>query len=159
MVAALAISCNSSTSTDSSKEETSKEETSQDENALVFGEDFTPENPVPSTKVLAMEGLNSPVVLEAEVKAVCQNSGCWLDVPLSEGEDMKVTFKDYGFFVPKDMAGEKVYIKGDISLDTLSVDYLRHMAEDAGKDSTEIASITEEEVKLTMVATGVRRVE
>ena len=37
----------------------------------------------------------------ATVIDVCQAKGCWMKLNLENGEEVMVTFKDYGFFVPK----------------------------------------------------------
>ena len=42
------------------------------------------------------------------VEDVCQAKGCWMKVTTENGKSMRVTFKDYGFFVPKDITGKKV---------------------------------------------------
>ena len=51
------------------------------------------------------------VLLVGEVKKVCQKSGCWMDFQQG-GKRARVTFKDYGFFVPKDSKGRKARIQG-----------------------------------------------
>ena len=67
-----------------------------------------------------------------------------------------VKFKDYGFFVPKTgIKGKKVLMTGEIFKDTISVERLKHYAEDAKKSRTEIDLITEPEYKINMIATGV----
>ncbi|MEM6767781.1 MAG: DUF4920 domain-containing protein, partial [Bacteroidota bacterium] len=38
--------------------------------------------------------------LSGEVDACCQAKGCWMSMTLPDGKSMRVTFKDYGFFVP-----------------------------------------------------------
>ena len=93
--------------------------------------------------------------VEGEVNAVCQAKGCWMIVNLDNGQTMRVTFKDYGFFVPKTLAGTKVIFKGKPEVSTTSVEELRHYAKDAGKSEVEILAITEPEVALSFVADGV----
>ena len=79
-----------------------------------------------------------------------------MDVKVSETDTIIVRFKDYGFFVPKEGAeGKQTIIKGEAKLDTLSVELLRHYAEDAGKPSEEILAITEPEFKMQFTASGV----
>ena len=61
---------------------------------------------------------------------LCQK-GCWMDVKVAEGDTMMVRFKDYGFFVPKEGAEDLGTIMyGTAKMDTISVDLLRHYAED-----------------------------
>ncbi len=68
---------------------------------------------------------------------------------------MRVTFKDYGFFVPKDIAGKTVVVEGVAQKKTTPVSELRHYAEDAGKSKAEIAQITDPKNELAFVADGV----
>jgi Domain of unknown function (DUF4920) len=93
--------------------------------------------------------------LEGEVESVCQAAGCWMKLKLENGETMRVSFKDYGFFVPKNIAGKKVIIEGTAKVTETSVDELKHYAEDAGKSKAEIDKITKPKTELTFVADGV----
>lgn len=95
------------------------------------------------------------ITLKGEVVAVCQKKGCWMDVDMGNNETLKVRFKDYGFFVPKDIAGRRVIIQGIAKKESLDVETLRHYAEDAGKSEEEISEITKAEDKYTFEATGV----
>jgi len=95
------------------------------------------------------------VKVEGEIVEVCQMSGCWMTVKTSKDETVRVTFKDYGFFVPKDAASKTTVFEGEARMETVDVKTLRHYAEDAGKSAEEIAAITEPVTKLTFVASGV----
>ena len=67
-----------------------------------------------------------------------------------------VKFKDYGFFVPKTgIEGKQILMSGKIFRDTISVDRLRHYAEDAKKSKEEIELITVPEYKINMIANAV----
>ena len=89
------------------------------------------------------------------INSCCQKKGCWMKVDMGNGEEMRVTFKDYGFFVPLDAGGKNVIMEGHAYYDTLSVEHLKHLAEDAQKTQEEIDAITEPETTLTFEATGV----
>ena len=96
--------------------------------------------------------------LLATVNEVCQAKGCWMtlhDAKAGEGEIM-VRFKDYGFFVPKDIGGRQVIVEGKAFKSVTPVEELRHYAEDAGKSKDEIMQITEPEQTLSFEATGVK---
>ena len=96
------------------------------------------------------------VSLKGEITNTCPKKGCWMDVKVSETDTIIVRFKDYGFFVPKKGAeGKQTIINGEAKLDTLSVELLRHYAEDAGKPTEEILAITEPEFKMQFTASGV----
>ncbi len=72
-----------------------------------------------------------------------------------DGTTMRVTFTDYGFFVPKDIDGKTVIIQGRAKINTTSVDELRHYAEDAKKSKEEIEKITQPKVEMVFEADGV----
>ena len=93
--------------------------------------------------------------IRGKVNEVCAKKGCWMVMKLGNGDDMRVTFKDYKIFVPKDLTGKEVILDGFVYSDTTSVEKLRHYAEDAGKTSAEIAKITTPKKELAFEAKGV----
>lgn len=95
----------------------------------------------------------------AKVDEVCQAKGCWMKLNLENGEQVMVKFKDYGFFMPKNIAGKEVIVNGKAYVNEVPVSELRHYAEDAGKSSEEIALITESEKTFSFEANGVLLVE
>jgi hypothetical protein len=126
-------------------------------NASFFGEKITEDNAVEATTIVSqIAGKDS---LDAKVKGkivdVCQKKGCWMNVDLGNNQTMRVSFKDYSFFVPKEAGGKTVVIEGRAYNDTTSVDELRHFASDAGKTEAEIAQITNPEPSITFEAKGV----
>ncbi|KXX68351.1 DUF4920 domain-containing protein [Flammeovirga sp. SJP92] len=123
-----------------------------------FGDTFEVENTIASTDLKSKLGQEETVnvQLEGEITGVCQKKGCWMTMPMGEGEkDVFVKFKDYKFFVPKDAAGKKAVIKGIAKKEVIDVATLKHYAEDAGKTEEEIAKIDAPEVKYTFMAEGV----
>lgn len=95
------------------------------------------------------------VSLEGYISQVCQAEGCWMKLKNDDGEDVMVKFKDHSFFVPKDISGKAAIVKGKAVKRVITVQERRHMAEDAGKTSEEIAKITEPKEELRIEATGV----
>ena len=98
------------------------------------------------------------VVMKAKVEGVCQAKGCWMnlvDPAVASEEELFVKFKDYAFFVPKDIAGREVLVEGVAYKEETTVEELRHYAEDAGKSEEEIAKITEPVTEKKFMATGV----
>lgn len=95
------------------------------------------------------------VKIKGEVVAACQVKGCWMTADLGNGQTMRIRFKDYAFFVPKDSGGKQFYAQGIASWDETSVAELQHYAEDAGKSKAEIAKIKEPKKELTFLAEGV----
>jgi len=98
------------------------------------------------------------VVVKAKVSEVCQTKGCWMNLVDNQSqtdEQLFVKFKDYAFFVPKDISGKEVLIEGVAYREETTVDELRHYAEDAGKSAEEIAAITEPVQEKKFMASGV----
>ncbi|MDX1906673.1 MAG: DUF4920 domain-containing protein [Bacteroidia bacterium] len=101
------------------------------------------------------QGVLPAVKLEGNVEACCQAKGCWMTMKVGD-EDMRVKFKDYAFFVPKNSAGKTAIIEGRAFYDTTSVEELRHYAEDAGMTAEEAAKkYTEPKIAVAFEATGV----
>lgn len=88
------------------------------------------------TKVLAApkEYTETPVVVEGLVEKACTKKGCWMQIVPEEGKPgVRVTFKDYGFFVPTSSAGMKVRAEGVASVKTLSKEDAEHLEGEGAK--------------------------
>jgi len=121
------------------------------------GANFNPDGAISTahlvTNLAQTDTLHAKV--QGQVESVCQAKGCWMQVKLADGQTMRVTFKDYGFFVPKDIAGKTVVFEGRAFQKVTSVKQLQHYAEDAGKSKDETAQITQPERAVAFVADGV----
>jgi len=109
-----------------------------------------------------MSGQDSLAVkVKGSVAGVCQAKGCWMNIVSKQPNqpEMFVKFKDYGFFMPKDIAGKSVIMDGYAFREVTSVDELRHYAEDEGKSKEEIEAITEPVEELKFMASGVLLLE
>jgi hypothetical protein len=124
-----------------------------------FGEIITAEGAITADELLPkMATIDSlPIKVTGTVGAVCQKKGCWMMlVPTTAGaKEVRVTFKDYAFFMPKDLTGKKVILDGFARVETTSVEMLQHFAKDDGKSEAEIAKITTPEKELNYEAKGV----
>lgn len=122
-----------------------------------FGEGVKKGNIIAATDVNAKLGkeTKADMKVEGEVVTVCKKKGCFMTVKISDNETMFVKFKDYGFFMPKDMpAGTKVVIDGFAERKETSVEDLKHYAEDAKKSPEEIAKITQPKKEIVFEAKG-----
>ncbi len=130
-------------------------------NKAVFGKygdtTFTAEGAVNGQELLAMlKGKDSvEVKLKAPINACCQKKGCWMNVDLGKDIEIRVKFKDYGFFVPFNSSGHVAIMNGTAYIDTVSVAELKHLAEDEELSQKEIDAITEPEIEYTFMASGV----
>jgi hypothetical protein len=122
-----------------------------------YGDKITPDGAITVDQLVKKMGTKTEMTAKVTgtVLDVCQAKGCWMTIQKSDGTKMRVTFKDYGFFVPKDIAGKTVIMEGVAKVTETSVEELRHYAEDAGKSKEEIKKITEPKKELTFEASGV----
>ncbi len=127
--------------------------------AKQFGEAITAAQAITFDELLGKmsEADSLQLKVAGKVNAVCQVKGCWMTIASDTNEDaeMVVKFKDYGFFVPKDISGRTVIMEGHAFREVTSVEELRHYAEDEGQSPEEIAAITEPEEELKFIAHGV----
>ena len=92
--------------------------------------------------------------VQGTVLSSCPKKGCWMQVKV-ETDTIQVMFKDYGFFVPKQgLENKTTIIEGYAKQDTISVEKLRHFAEDAGKSKREVNKIIAPEFKISFIANG-----
>lgn len=92
-----------------------------------------------------------PVQVTGKVAAVCQKKGCWMTLAgQTPAASARITFKDYGFFVPTDCDGQQATVEGLLEVKTLSPEERKHYAEDGKVD---VSQVPEKELRL--VATGV----
>lgn len=94
--------------------------------------------------------------IKGTILAVCPKKGCWMTMELPDKTKMLVKFKDYAFFVPMAIAGKTVVLDGIARQKLVSVNELKHYAEDAKKPQAEIDAITKPEKQVRFEASGVR---
>ena len=123
----------------------------------IHGKKISEDGAVPAPELVAKLGDKPEMTTKVQgtVASVCKVKGCWMEVKTDQGKTMRVTFKDYGFFVPKDCNGKTAVMSGVAFKETVSVEMLQHYAEDAGKSKEEIAKITQPESKISFEANGV----
>ena len=92
---------------------------------------------VPLATVLSApaEYMKTPVVVEGVATNACERKGCWMEFKASADADqsVRVTFKDYGFFVPLDAKGMKVRAEGVTTVKKLSKAEADHLEEEGAK--------------------------
>lgn len=122
---------------------------------LTRGEKLKGLTPVTLAQVLAApsEYDGKTVAVEARVRRACLKKGCWMELAADDaGPGVRVTFKDYGFFVPRDSAGWTARVEGTVKVATVPAAQADHLeaegarlARGAGGDAHEVR----------VVATGV----
>ncbi len=67
------------------------------------------------------------VRVEGQVRKACQKKGCWMELAEGpQGAGVRVTFKDYGFFVPLDSEGASARVEGAVKVTELAESMAKH---------------------------------
>ena len=124
-----------------------KAEQKKEVSYLTFGKEISNKNILSKDQVIETYnklavGDTVNIKFSASVNEVCQTKGCWMLLDIGANEAM-VKFKDYGFFMPKNIADKEVIVNGKAFVSEVSIEEQRHYAEDAGKSEDEIAKIIE----------------
>lgn len=92
-----------------------------------FGAALTLEQPTPLATVLANPEryANQAVLIHGRLTDVCQNKGCWTVIQ-DGAAHVRVRFKDYGFFLPKDSTGREAFVEGRVAVETLTEEQAKH---------------------------------
>jgi hypothetical protein len=72
------------------------------------------------------------VMVETRIAKVCQKKGCFF-VATEGASSARITFKDYGFFIPTDSGGKTVTLVGVFSRQPVSKEQAEHYAADLGE--------------------------
>jgi len=123
----------------------------------VYGDKINLENTISGDQLYAMMQENDSVwvTMRSKILTNCQKSGCWMDLDMGNNQVIKVSFKDYAFVIPIESEGKTATVEGFAKKELISVELLKHWAEDAGKTQEEIDAITQEEYIYTFDAKGV----
>ena len=79
----------------------------------------------------ASDYLDREVIVSARIGQVCQKKGCFF-IARDGDAIVRVTFLDYGFFIPTDAGGKRAVFKGMLKRATVSTAEAEHYAEDLG---------------------------
>lgn len=96
------------------------------------------------------------VVVEGQVRRTCTKKGCWMELaagPDEQAPGCRVTFRDYGFFVPTNAAGSHARLEGNVVVKTLSKAHVDHLEAEGAHFASKAADGTALEVQI--VADGV----
>lgn len=127
---------------------------SAQQRGTVYGEQ--PVGTAEPLRVVARRGdVGKTVVVTGRVVDVCKKKGCWMMV-VDGPVKIRVTFKDYGFFVPVKLKGTSVTMTGVLTEEVTTEAERRHYAEDAGMSKKAVRRIKGDKRELTFEAAGVR---
>jgi len=99
-----------------------------------------------SDAIARLEEGDQLLKIQGQVTEVCQAKGCWMILVDEEDSSTyaRITFKDYGFFVPIETSMQRSQIFGEISKHSLTKERAQHYAEDAGQDPSAIVDAVTE---------------
>ena len=119
----------------------------------IFGSEMNEEisQAISLTEAINQEVQDAEILIKANVNKVCQKKGC-LFIAMDGEVSARVSFKDYGFFIPTNSTGKEVIFRGTLAEKTLTEEQARHFAEDAGDDSDEIVG---EQKEYSIIATSI----
>jgi hypothetical protein len=132
------------------------------EAAKGYGAALAAATPVALAKVMATpEAFADRIVtVEGQVRKACTRKGCWMEIADSQQTGTpgcRVTFKNYGFFVPTDAAGSRARVQGKVEVDVLSAAAVRHYEEE-GAAFAKAADGTAREIRIVATGVELRRV-
>jgi hypothetical protein len=119
---------------------------------------------VDSTQALSLDQMlvalkanptNDIFTFAAPLVGVCQSAGCWVNVQPSNGDLIRVRFKDHFLVPPSTEINSVAYFHGRAYYDTLSIELQKHFLEDAKAPQSKIDQITAPKIELNFEADGV----
>ena len=96
----------------------------------------------------------SEITIEGIVEKVCAKKGCWMTLK-SNKETIRVTFKDYGFFVPVKFQNKPILAQGKLYQKVEEPELRQHYLEDEGATKKQIAEANKSILTYHFVADGV----
>lgn len=102
--------------------------------AKAYGASFEPAASVPLATLLSkpQEYADKTVTTEGKVQRACTRKGCWMEIGEGDGA-CRVTFKDYGFFVPTDSAGAHARIQGKVATRVVEAAAVEHLESEGAR--------------------------
>jgi hypothetical protein len=86
--------------------------------------------------------LDTSVRVEARISEVCQKKGCFM-IATAGDKAVRISFRDYSFFVPTDTGGKTVTLTGTLVERVLSEKQAAHFREDADSDTIQAGKVYE----------------
>lgn len=123
-----------------------------------FGAAFQPGPEVPLSTLLSKpnEHAGKVVTTRGQVQKACSRKGCWMEIG-NEAGGCRVTFQDYGFFVPKDSAGATARVQGTLQTRTVDAADVRHLESEGASFQKRNADGTATELHLVATAVELER--
>ncbi len=88
-----------------------------------------PQVSLAALKAQPQDYLDTPFQVTTRVAKVCQKKGCFF-IAQQDDVTIRVSFKDYGFFIPTDSGGKAVTLAGTLIKKTMSAEQAAHFRAD-----------------------------
>ena len=95
----------------------------------------------------------NPLRIEGEISSVCPKKGCWIRIGSADDNIFVKFAAGCDEYVALDAAGRLARVEGDLVIEEVGVEDLKHMLEDEGK-TEEAAKVIVPETRTRFVATG-----
>lgn len=118
------------------------EPVAQDDDTETFGVILDKSLPSLSMQDLVIDSsthLTKPFQVEARIAKVCQKKGCFF-IAQQDQHILRVSFRDYGFFIPTDSSGKTVTLAGELVQKDVSPEQAAHFKADLGSDTEMVKS-------------------
>ena len=115
-----------------------------------FGSVLDEAAPLVALADVGAANVGETIRVEARVSQVCQKKGCFF-IAVDGDVTVRVSFKDYGFFVPTDVSGKRVTFVGEVVEKELTQEQAEHFAADMGEASAAVAPGKTYEIVATAV--------
>jgi hypothetical protein len=127
-----------------------------------YGEAITLPRAEPLSTVLTSPAQykDKPVLVEGNVRRACSRKGCWMEIASSgdpSAQACRVTFKDYGFFVPTDSAGAQARVQGNVVVERVDRAHVEHLESEGARFANKNADGTADEVRFVATAVELRK--
>jgi uncharacterized protein DUF4920 len=123
-----------------------------------FGAPFEPGAAVPLASILSEPRAfaDKTITTEGRVQRACSRKGCWMEI--GSGEDScRITFKDYGFFVPTDSAGAFAKVQGRLDTREVEAAAVEHLESEGAHFRNKRSDGSATEVRMIASAVELRR--
>jgi hypothetical protein len=113
------------------------EPVAQDAQSETFGVELDNSLPKLSMQNLVSDSssyLAKPFQVEARIAKVCQKKGCFF-IAQQDQHILRVSFHDYGFFIPTDSSGKKVILAGELVQKEISPEQAAHFKADLNSET------------------------
>lgn len=108
------------------------EPVAQDANSETFGKVIDSSLTQVSMAEVATQSaalVGKPFIVETKIAKVCQKKGCFF-IAQYQDQVIRVSFRDYGFFIPTDAGGKTVVLAGELVEKEMSAEQAEHFNQD-----------------------------